>query len=252
MGRAHEQDRPGAAHRLRRGRRVPVPAGVELARVRGRLGVHGRADLARVQFGALERDRRPRAHLHAAPSGSATASRSARPSATSSTTSLLVTRIRTIKNEEVTIPNGIVLGSPVRQLLARRRRAPGLILHTSVTIGYDAPWRTRARAAARRRGGDAGHPRRARAPSSGRPRSTTSTSRTSSTPTPTCRARCPRSTPTCTRNIQDAFYEAGVEIMSPHFAALRDGNTVAIPEASAAGYARRDSESTRAALRTRD
>jgi small-conductance mechanosensitive channel len=31
--------------------------------------------------------------------------------------------------------------------------------------------------------------------------------------------------------IQDAFYEAGVEIMSPHYTAIRDGNTVAIPEA---------------------
>ncbi len=37
--------------------------------------------------------------------------------------------------------------------------------------------------------------------------------------------------------IQDAFYAAGVEIMSPHFTALRDGNTVAIPEPSRApGY----------------
>jgi hypothetical protein len=30
--------------------------------------------------------------------------------------------------------------------------------------------------------------------------------------------------------IQDAFYQAGVEIMSPHYTSLRDGNTVAIPE----------------------
>jgi small-conductance mechanosensitive channel len=31
-------------------------------------------------------------------------------------------------------------------------------------------------------------------------------------------------------NIQDAFYAAGVEIMSPHYTSIRDGNTVAIPE----------------------
>ncbi len=31
-------------------------------------------------------------------------------------------------------------------------------------------------------------------------------------------------------NIQDSFYEAGVEIMSPVFHALRDGNRVAIPD----------------------
>jgi len=31
-------------------------------------------------------------------------------------------------------------------------------------------------------------------------------------------------------NIQDAFNQAGVEIMSPHYTSLRDGNTVTIPE----------------------
>jgi hypothetical protein len=31
------------------------------------------------------------------------------------------------------------------------------------------------------------------------------------------------------QNIQDQFNEAGVEIMSPHYGALRDGNTTAIP-----------------------
>ena len=32
------------------------------------------------------------------------------------------------------------------------------------------------------------------------------------------------------QNIQDSFNEGGVEIMSPHYAALRDGNQVTIPE----------------------
>jgi small-conductance mechanosensitive channel len=32
------------------------------------------------------------------------------------------------------------------------------------------------------------------------------------------------------RNIQDEFNSAGVEICSPHFSSLRDGNTIAIPE----------------------
>jgi small-conductance mechanosensitive channel len=35
-------------------------------------------------------------------------------------------------------------------------------------------------------------------------------------------------------NIQDAFNAAGVEIMSPHYAALRDGNRVTIPDTSRA------------------
>jgi len=32
------------------------------------------------------------------------------------------------------------------------------------------------------------------------------------------------------QNIQDKFNEAGVEICSPHFSSLRDGNVIAIPE----------------------
>lgn len=32
------------------------------------------------------------------------------------------------------------------------------------------------------------------------------------------------------QNIQDAFNEAGVEIMSPHYAQVRDGNRMAVPD----------------------
>jgi small-conductance mechanosensitive channel len=32
------------------------------------------------------------------------------------------------------------------------------------------------------------------------------------------------------QNIQDAFNAAGVEIMSPHYTSLRDGNATTIPE----------------------
>jgi small-conductance mechanosensitive channel len=32
------------------------------------------------------------------------------------------------------------------------------------------------------------------------------------------------------QNVQDAFFRAGVEILSPHFAQLRDGNKAAIPD----------------------
>jgi small-conductance mechanosensitive channel len=32
------------------------------------------------------------------------------------------------------------------------------------------------------------------------------------------------------QNIQDKFNEAGVEIMSPHFSAVRDGNRINVPE----------------------
>ena len=51
-----------------------------------------------------------------------------------------VTHIRTIKNEEVIVPNSAILSSNIinYSLLAHEK---GLILHTEVTIGYDAPWR---------------------------------------------------------------------------------------------------------------
>ncbi|MGY3091353.1 small-conductance mechanosensitive channel [Hymenobacter sp. UYAg731] len=52
---------------------------------------------------------------------------------------LLVTRLRTIKNEDVTIPNANILsGHTVNYTAAAGHE--GLILHTAVTIGYDVPW----------------------------------------------------------------------------------------------------------------
>jgi len=52
----------------------------------------------------------------------------------------LGTRLRTAKNEEVNIPNSIVLASAVVNYSAFTR-SEGLILHTEVGIGYDTPWR---------------------------------------------------------------------------------------------------------------
>jgi hypothetical protein len=37
------------------------------------------------------------------------------------------------------------------------------------------------------------------------------------------------------QNIQDCFNEAGIEIMSPHYKALRDGNHTTIPESYLSG-----------------
>lgn len=53
---------------------------------------------------------------------------------------LLVTRLKTIKNEYITIPNASVLTGQIVNY-TRSEEEEGLILHTSVTIGYDAPWR---------------------------------------------------------------------------------------------------------------
>lgn len=53
---------------------------------------------------------------------------------------LLVTRLRTTKNVEVTIPNAAILGGQILNYSEKGKEGQ-LILHTTVTIGYDAPWR---------------------------------------------------------------------------------------------------------------
>jgi small-conductance mechanosensitive channel len=53
---------------------------------------------------------------------------------------VLVTRIRSLKNEEVVIPNSTILAANVVNYSAMARRE-GLILHVKVGIGYETPWR---------------------------------------------------------------------------------------------------------------
>ena len=142
--------------------------------------------------------------------------------------SLLVTRIRSIKNVEITIANSMVLGSHITNFSASAQRE-GLILHTTVTIGYDAPWRVvhgllLAAAAA--------------------------TENILAEPKPFVLqtalddfyvhyqinaftdqpSRMAKTYSDLHQNIQDKFNEAGVEIMSPHFSTVRDGNRIAIPD----------------------
>jgi small-conductance mechanosensitive channel len=51
-----------------------------------------------------------------------------------------VTRLRSLKNEEVIIPNSTILSTQVVNYSALCR-SNGLILHTEVGIGYETPWR---------------------------------------------------------------------------------------------------------------
>ena len=143
-------------------------------------------------------------------------------------TSLLATHVRTIKNEMVVIPNGLVLGGSVTNY-TRASRTLGLILHTSVTIGYDAPWRTihgLLIEAARATPGVLKEP----APFVWQ----TALNDFYVTYEINAYTDAPRDMPdiyaALHARIQDTFYAAGVEIMSPHFTAVRDGNGVAIPE----------------------
>ena len=75
---------------------------------------------------------------------------------------LQVTHVRSVKNEEIVVPNSSLLNSNVvnYSALARTR---GLILHTTVGIGYETPWRQVEGDAAPGRGAHGGAPPRARA-----------------------------------------------------------------------------------------
>jgi small-conductance mechanosensitive channel len=142
---------------------------------------------------------------------------------------LLVTRLRSIKNVEITIANSMVLSSHIVNYSASATQG-GLILHTTVTIGYDAPWRTvhgLLLAAA-----DA-------------------TVDILKTPKPFVfqtalddfyvhyeinaytdkPSRMAAIYSDLHQMIQEKFNEGGVEIMSSHYSTMRDGNKTTIPDA---------------------
>lgn len=134
---------------------------------------------------------------------------------------LLVTRIRTTKNERVTIPNNNILNSHIRNYTAKSKVSE-LILHTSVSIGYDVPWRTVHELLIN---------------------AATETDNVLEEPAPfvlqkelgdfyveyelnvfTDQPRqIPRTYSALHEKIQDKFNEAGVEILSPHYRAHRQG-----------------------------
>ncbi len=140
---------------------------------------------------------------------------------------MLVTRVRTIKNEDVTIPNSAILnGSTINY--SSSAQSLGLILNTSVTIGYDVPWREV-------------HKQLIGA--------ALKTEHIKDEPTPfvlqtgledfyvsyqinAYTDKVDRAAAIYSQlhaNIQDAFNEAGIEILSPHYRAARDGNNTTIP-----------------------
>jgi len=52
----------------------------------------------------------------------------------------LSTKIHTKKNEEVHVPNTVILGTTVKNY-TRLAKTAGVLLYTTVTIGYNTPWR---------------------------------------------------------------------------------------------------------------
>lgn len=140
---------------------------------------------------------------------------------------LLTTRLRTLKNEEVSIPNAVILNSHITNY-STMARGEGVILHTTITIGYNAPWQRVHElllAAAR------------------------ATPFVLERPAPfvlqtslndyhisyqinvyTDKPREMLNIYSALHfNIQDQFNLAGVEIMSPGYTSLRDGNEITIP-----------------------
>src|SRR6266576_2561364 len=140
---------------------------------------------------------------------------------------LLVTRIRTQKNEIVTIPNGTVLGGVVVNYSAEAKNE-GLIFHTTVTIGYAAPWRQvhELLISAALATEDILHDP---------PPFVLQTALTDFYVVYELNVYTdkPRNMldaySVLHQNIQDKFNEAGVEINSPHYTSLRDGNLTTIP-----------------------
>jgi small-conductance mechanosensitive channel len=53
---------------------------------------------------------------------------------------LMVTRVRTVKNEEIVVPNSTILSNHIVNYSALAQKG-GLVLHTTVGIGYETPWR---------------------------------------------------------------------------------------------------------------
>ncbi len=143
---------------------------------------------------------------------------------------LLVTRVRTIKNVDVTVPNSMVLGSHIINYSSTAREG-GLILHTTVTIGYDAPWRD-VQAALLQAADRTEFILKSPAPfvlQTALNDFYVTYELNAYTDVPNRMAATYSDLHT---HIQDAFNQAGLEIMSPHYEALRDGNRPAMPDAA--------------------
>ena len=142
---------------------------------------------------------------------------------------LLVTRIKTVKNIVVTIPNSSVLSGHIinYSLLASEK---GLILHTSVTIGYDVPWRDVHNALLESAARCGENIKREPVPFVLQNalndyyvayELNVYTDRADRMAAIYSELHC---------NIQDVFNEKGIEILSPAYSAIRDGNHSTIPE----------------------
>jgi small-conductance mechanosensitive channel len=140
---------------------------------------------------------------------------------------LLVTRIKTPKNEIITIPNSAVLSGNTINYSSEVVNN-GLILHTTVTIGYDVPWKDMSKAlidAALRTEHILQDPKPF----------VLQTSLEDFYVAYQINAYTKEVKKQAIiysnlhQNIQDVCNERGIEILSPHYRAARDGNMTTIP-----------------------
>ena len=140
---------------------------------------------------------------------------------------LLVTRLRTIKNEIITIPNSAVLNGNTTNYTSASKEL-GLIIHSSVTIGYDVPW-NKVHAALNEAAGRTEFLLKEPKPF------VLQTSLEDFYVAYQINAYTREAQKQALiysnlhQNIQDVFNEQGIEILSPHYRAARDGNMTTIP-----------------------
>lgn len=150
-----------------------------------------------------------------------------------------ITRVRTGLGEELTFPNSLVLGS-VSKNYSRAVHGRGYVVDTTVTIGYDTPWRQVEALlveAARRTPGVLAQP----APrvfqtalSDFYPEYRLVCQAVPSEPRPRAEVLS-----ALHENIQDVFNENGVQIMSPHYLADPAEPKLVPPDQAHAGPLRR-------------
>jgi small-conductance mechanosensitive channel len=144
---------------------------------------------------------------------------------------LLVTRIRTPRNELVSIPNATVIGaSVVNYSLARRDCGTPVAVATTVTIGYDVPWR---RVHALLLGAAADVAGVCDAPAPFVLQTALNDFHISYELNAGVREveRYRETLSELLAAIQDRFASADVEILSPAYHAIRDGNARTVPQA---------------------
>ena len=139
---------------------------------------------------------------------------------------ILVTKLRTLKNEDVTIPNANILTGNIINYSHNKDRS--ILLHTTITLGYDLPWQTAEKLLLK---------------------AASNVEMILKDPAPfvlqtslddyyvsyelNVSTKKPKKMPLIYseihKNILDVFNEAGVEILSPAYMSARDGSLTTVP-----------------------